>query len=939
MKLSARIFGRKRKHGVAARGRMFGAAAIVATMLGGSIGAATTVGPQNVTAAHAATAEAAPEVFKFIAFNDKIDTAVDEFRTSFVLKVPRGYVNPTTGQLTAVDGDYLRLGYDFAGKHGNPVNLYYLNTMDGGAGADRWSRNQDQYFTIHKVISSGKNDFLVISAVGDMNLIDSVPNIVDPGQMNWYLSYSADTNNWFSSALTKFPVDYWNYGGFIQGVNATQGPVVQVQYDDRHSLWSQRQANWAAVLDFGLNGFSPGVLPANSIGVELVNNAFNSVDSGPENSVSDSFWFAWVHEDGSLVTAINTAPIHVSGVTPSRGPYTASNSNVVKNVVPATPGAPTLAYTEEAAAQGLTERVGTDGSVDFTDAGGTGYYRLIVWPEAHSPLNITNAEAESKAPAAQYTAGDLFAPDGEMVEAARALGWTAGTAVYKYEIHAPDAPVIEVPAVGSSTNNNGSIVLSGTGSPGHSITLKFGAASTITDVHSSSLNVIADGDHDCESATCEVMVDESGRWTYTFVPETPLIDGPYSVVALQTEHASGFSITSDPSNPDDIEAPTRWGVTFTVDTVAPAAVSMDCPASPTEDTTPTVGGGGVEAGASVRVYQDGEYVADAAISGSTWSYTFDTEFKSGNYNFTATQVDEAGNESEHSAPPCAVRVSTSVETQGSKVVAPIQNGPSGNTLPGAGNWDITATSASGEYVLNGSDPVKLERDVIYTIGERLHSDENTSSNAAFYVQKGTPTCTDADGVTLPNEIFDPQASELKISLTDDVKEPIRCSIVNQAAITALVTKQVGGQTLEPTSDWTLSAEASNSEFNFELGAGANVLETLPGGYSLSATAPDGTTVLAIQKLNLEDNDCLAASAVPTTVPEECWEDLGGKDAVDTVVQGQPNIFRTVAVSAEARPTLPLTGGLGSWIFTALGLGALSLALIGFEARRRRLAMH
>lgn len=131
-------------------------------------------------------------------------------------------------------------------------------------------------------------------------------------------------------------------------------------------------------------------------------------------------------------------------------------------------------------------------------------------------------------------------------------------------------------------------------------------------------------------------IGPAGEWSA--LPEAPLPDGQYTVLAEQSE--GGEPGASEP-------------VTFTVDTVPPA-VSIEAPAPYTNDPTPTLRGDagtapGDLASVLVRLYAGegtaGTPVAEAAVTpvGESWSYTAPA-LADGTYTVQVSQRDEAGNE-------------------------------------------------------------------------------------------------------------------------------------------------------------------------------------------------------------------------------------------------------------------------------------------------------
>lgn len=873
----------------------------------------------------------APQVYRVQAFTNRVDDVVDELRADLVLKVPHGYVNTQTGALQSVGGNQLRVGYDYG--NGNKVSMAYINTMNGSSGALAWARNIDQYFTIHKVITSGDNDYLVMSMEGDMNLPDQdAANNVAGGRkvsLNWYFSFATGSPDggvwWVPTSLTRLPVDYNVYFGQPNPATIT-GPQVGMQFDCTYSLWTCAQANWGQALDFGLNSYPPGVLPPNSVAVDIINKNFTSVTSGVTASVSTSYWYAWVHEDGSLVTSINTAPIHITGMTPSY--YNNSPNNYASKNTP-TSGGPTLAYTAAQGAQGLTNKVGTDGSIDFRSAGGTGYYKLLVWPESQNPSGITG---NNGAPYWDLRAQDLFDDNGHVKPWAEAMKWVVGSAYYNYSISMPDAPVIASPSSGSFTNVNNSLTVSGTGTPGNTISLKMKSGGSITDYNDPTLAQLANGDHQGRMVG-DVVVDTEGNWTYTYTPATPLRDGDWTVVATQTDQSSGgLNLTSVPSNPDNATAPTKWGVTFTVDTVAPSAVNFTCLASPTESTTPSLAGSGVEPNGSVKVFEGTRLLGDATVAGGNWTYTVAPALPNGNYVLVAKQVDRAGNFSPPSTPSCALQVATDVKIEGTAIVRALEVGSSESLPVDSSNWEITATAGGVTSVVSGGAGATLKRNAVYTVAERLRSTPDPA--ARNYAQKGQVVCTDGAGDPLPAGVFTAATGQLLIGRTANIAEPIKCAITNQTSEVTLWTARVGGRTVAPPAGWTISAAKADPFSDFVLDQTHRDAGVLPMAYSMTAGTPKGLSLVGLQRLDLTLPSCAAHVDTADQAPQTCWLPLGGAETQDVeVVQGVRNVYRIVAGATSDMPTLPLTGGLGSWLFTVGGAGALAVAAAAYVRRR------
>ena len=171
--------------------------------------------------------------------------------------------------------------------------------------------------------------------------------------------------------------------------------------------------------------------------------------------------------------------------------------------------------------------------------------------------------------------------------------------------------------------------------------------------------------------------------TWEIAPTSPLEPGEYTAVAEQTNAASERGASAP--------------ITFTVDTTAPS-VSIDVPASPTNDSTPTLTGGvGLEAGddanVAVTIHEGSSLGGPIAASGNasltagSWSFTPGT-LADGTYTAQAVQEDQAGNVGKSTA------VTFTVDTKGPAVTL---------NPPAAFTNDTTPTLTGAAGVSSGDD--------------------------------------------------------------------------------------------------------------------------------------------------------------------------------------------------------------------------------------------
>ena len=415
----------------------------------------------NATDAQGATASAKPLLYKLLAYNDKIDSYEDELRMDFILRVKHGAFDPQcqNGDDSSAAGTQtcaLSFFYEFEGETSKTHyrRLRYMQTIpsdssdpnkptsiaDPGAGAVKWAYNQNEYFTVHKVINSGLYDFLVISIEGDLSYGDKNDNpqyyqaggypqplnlyaVVGPqntltcGSFPW--AYNSDDCTDFhpeslvglGDTVSNITADQGKniklYMGdcYANDPNRCSGPASFVGWDNYPVLWSGNQANWGLVTDYGLSvdlgnnqskPYNPGIAPPNSFFVYW----FNVRGRSNICSKTDSYYYQWVGLKNSQwmpVDSLTPKPVLLGnkqqisknnakttswGIQYDVGTNNANNSGVqASNIAqPATGPANELNVN----AANPTGPQAKDGSIDFKriteQEGFDGYFKLVTWP-------------------------------------------------------------------------------------------------------------------------------------------------------------------------------------------------------------------------------------------------------------------------------------------------------------------------------------------------------------------------------------------------------------------------------------------------------------------------------------------------------------------------------------------------------------------------------
>ncbi|KJY52595.1 Uncharacterized protein JF69_02880 [Bifidobacterium kimbladii] len=310
------------------------------------------------------TANRRPLLYTMLAYNDKNDSYQDELRMDFILRVAHGEFKPDcvkTGSADTNGSCNLSFIYQYNGTR-NPAHyrrVKYLNTIasdDTSSGAEQWAKNQDEFFTVHKVINSGLYDFLVVSIEGDMDLLN------DAGDIKNYLP-KAEVAPYFQAGGHVEPLTVYaivgqqkdalscNGGSWAYGTNdcdhfdpntmsnlqdrsanimddlakqgksmklymgdcydassdskspdlRCSGPYSWIGWDNNPELYLSHQSNWGLVTDYGLPADSshgikavgPGVAPPRSFFVYWENPRGGNIGKGI-CSETTSYYYQWV---------------------------------------------------------------------------------------------------------------------------------------------------------------------------------------------------------------------------------------------------------------------------------------------------------------------------------------------------------------------------------------------------------------------------------------------------------------------------------------------------------------------------------------------------------------------------------------------------------------------------------------------------------------------
>ena len=210
-------------------------------------------------------------------------------------------------------------------------------------------------------------------------------------------------------------------------------------------------------------------------------------------------------------------------------------------------------------------------------------------------------------------------------------------------------------------------------------------------------------------------VDAEGKWTFT--PDNPLIEGQHDFTATVTtpkgESAPTpvFGIEIDTTAPGKPGEGDNGGIDLVDDNVGLIQGPIE-DGGYTDDTTPTLSGGGQEPGDEVTVIDNGTIIGTAPVDeNGNWEFIPNPPLVDGDHDFTIIVTDPAGNASEESDPYTVI-----VDTQApaKPLITSVfddQGDQTGNLEKGAltddAQPDVTGTAEPGSTVIIYDNGVQI----------------------------------------------------------------------------------------------------------------------------------------------------------------------------------------------------------------------------------------
>jgi hypothetical protein len=450
--------------------------------------------------------------------------------------------------------------------------------------------------------------------------------------------------------------------------------------------------------------------------------------------------------------------------------------------------------------------------------------------------------------------------------------------------------------------------------------------------------------------------DAAGAWTFT--PATALPQGSHSFTATATDALGNVSAPSPAFVVSvDTAAPAVPAIGSVTDDVG-AVTGTVANGGVTDDTRPAISGTGVEANATISVFDNGTLLGTTtANAAGAWSFTPTTALAQGAHSFTATATDAAGNASAPSAAyavtidtaaPASTVVIASVTDDVAPVTGNVANGGTTNdTIPvivGTGAEANSTVSIFDNGTLLGTTTANGAGAWTFTpaaaLAQGAHSFTATSTDAAG----NASTPSGAYAVTIDTTV--PASTLVIASVTDDVA-PITGTVANGGTTNDTI-PAIAGTGAEANS--TVSVFDNGTLLGTTTANGAGVWSFTPsaaltqGAHSFTATATDAAGNVSGPSAAYAVTIDTAAPAVLTIA--SVTDDVAA--ATGTVANGgltndtRPAIAGT---GAEANATISVydngtllgtttANGAGAWSFTpatALGQGAHSFTATATDA--------
>ena len=398
------------------------------------------------------------------------------------------------------------------------------------------------------------------------------------------------------------------------------------------------------------------------------------------------------------------------------------------------------------------------------------------------------------------------------------------------------------------------------------------------------------------------IVNESGNWEFT--PTPPLSEGKYQISFTEKNPEGTESAPTPPFELTiDITPPGNGGIDLVIDNAGLVTGSI-ANGGTTDDTTPTLSGGGQTPGDTVTIIDNGEPLATVIVApDGTWTYT-PPPLNEGEHPFTLIVTDPAGNASDPSDPYTIIVDTTAPAAPVITGVLDDQAGITGNISSGGLTNDarptISGTGEPGATVEVSSNGVPLGTALVNASGQwTLPVTADLPENLNTLTAKATDTAGNASPTSTPYPIT--------VDTTAPATPAITGVLDDQAGITGNISS--GGLTNDarPTISGTgePGATVEVSSNGVPLGT---ALVNASGQWTLPVTAdlPENLNTLTAKATDTAGNASPASTPYPITVDTTA----PAAPAITGVLDDQGTIKGNILSGGTTDDTKPIISGTG-----------------------------
>ncbi|MEH3480425.1 Ig-like domain-containing protein [Enterobacter cloacae] len=430
-----------------------------------------------------------------------------------------------------------------------------------------------------------------------------------------------------------------------------------------------------------------------------------------------------------------------------------------------------------------------------------------------------------------------------------------------------------------------------------------------------------------------VIVDDEGEWSYT--PDKPLGDGEHDLTVVVEDPDGNVSPPSDP-------------ITIVVDTVAPAAPTIEhimdkvgkttgeiLDDAYTDDPKPEMSGTG-EAGATITIYDNGKKIGETTVNDDgRWYFKPSENLADGSHSITVSQTDKAGNTSKPSddrdfivltVPPGKAETPDVIDDSG-PVTGPLKPGDvTDDTKP-----SFSGEGTPGNTIVIKDNDKEIGSVIVDDEGKWTYTPEKDLSEGEHNVE-----VIEEDPLGNVGEPSDP------IQIIVDTTPPAKPDMADAEDNTGPITGQLKGGDVTDETRPVFSGKGEPGDtvtiYDGDEVLGSTVIDD-KGNWTLKPEKPlaEGDHSITVTQTDKAGNTSEPSEAlefeVDTTAPDASANALKITSVTDDVGDRQGNIA-SGEITDDSKPLISGIGEAGSTVFVystdSSGKHLIGSALVGSD---------